>query len=139
MYDAVLMSVGQRRRRLTKIVERGRHIETLRTVQKLPQTGPLDIGHREEAEAVTLIDGEDGNDVRMIQLGCGTRFLLEAADDLRILAEERREDLEGDVPIEGDLIGEIDARHAAVAEIADDLELAAGRSAQAPEQLGLER
>jgi hypothetical protein len=50
--------------------------------------------------AVVLADLMDGDDLRMIQCRCRAGFALKTRDPLLILSELRRQQLQGDLPVE---------------------------------------
>ncbi len=124
--DAVPVRVSESRGRLPQVLQRDIHLQRARLAQDLPEAGPFDERHGEERKPVALVDGEDGYDVRMIQLTRSARLVLEALHDLRVLGEQRRQHLEGDLAIERDLVGEVHACHPSVSDLTEDLELTAG-------------
>lgn len=56
----------------------------------------------------------------MVDLTCGTRFLLEAAQAIGVGRERSRKDLQSDVAIEARVAGAINLSHAALADRRDD-------------------
>jgi len=61
----------------------------------------------------------DGADVGMVQCGRGPRLALEPLDSLRIGREGSREELQGDVPAELEILGLVHHAHAATADRAE--------------------
>jgi len=60
--------------------------------------------------AAEIVDGED---VRVIQRRDRARFLLEAAQAVRVGRDRRRKGFDGDIPIEARVVGALDLAHAA--------------------------
>ena len=58
----------------------------------------------------------DGADVRMVQRCQQACLALEPRESLRIVQERRRQELDGDVPMEGMVIRAVDLAHAACAD-----------------------
>ena len=77
--------------------------------------------HGEEVDAVGLFDGENGDDVRVIESRDGAGFALEAGEAFGIECGFGGEDFEGDVALEFCVGGAIDLAHAAGAEGVGDL------------------
>ena len=84
----------------------------------------VDVLHRVVVDAVLLADGEHGDDVRMVELGGGLRFVAEAGDLPLIEHGGEGQDLQRDAAIERHLVGLVDDAHAAAADLADDLVVA---------------
>src|SRR3990172_581902 len=84
----------------------------------------FDVFHHDECETLGLAIVVDGHNVRMIELGDGARFALEALAELGILGEVRRENFDSDVALQAGLVGFVDARHAAFAQKLKDFVLA---------------
>ena len=68
----------------------------------------------------------DGADVGMVQCGRGPRLALEPLDSLRIGREGSREELQGDVPAEVEILGLVHHAHATAAEAACHLIMSHG-------------
>ena len=79
--------------------------------------------HHEVDHAPRLADAVDRDDVRMLELGRGARFALEALDEFLVEGERKRQDLDGDVALELALAGLEDDRHASAAQLLDDVVL----------------
>jgi len=69
--------------------------------------------HDEERPAVLLVDVEDAADVRMGQRGCRTGLPLQPLERLGVVREVLRQELQGDVPAEAQVLGLIDDAHSA--------------------------
>ena len=82
---------------------------------------------------VVLADGEDRDDVGVMELGGGVGLALEALAGLSRQAEAGGQDLEGNAAIQRDLPGLVDDAHAAATDLADELEVA-----ESPERRGSE-
>ena len=93
-------------------------------IEQLAERLAADELHREVVDAALLADGEDGHDVRMVDLGRGLGFVLEAGDVLFVDGGGSGQDLEGDAAAEGDLLRLVDDAHAAAADFADEAEVA---------------
>ncbi len=80
----------------------------------------IDKGHRDIVRPLDLPDVVDGADVRVPQIGSGPRLAIKPLEQFgcRLLLEVRR--LEGDLPLELRVFGQIDHAHRALAERLDD-------------------
>src|SRR5262249_20996134 len=87
----------------------------------LAQVATLDVLEGHEVEAVGLFDVVDLDDVGVRGPSGGERLRLEALEGNRIAGHLGPQQLEGDLALEGDLFGEIDVAHAALAEAAENL------------------
>jgi hypothetical protein len=81
---------------------------------------PVDELHHEEADAVDLLDREQGDDVRVIEAGDAARLAFEPRQAVRIGGERRRQDLDRDLPSEPGVAGAPNFTHAAGPERGDD-------------------
>jgi hypothetical protein len=72
--------------------------------------------HREEVDAIRVLDGIDRDDVRVVEGGDGARFALEACQTFRIASQIGGQDLERDVASELHAGGAIHLAHAACPE-----------------------
>src|SRR5205085_10275226 len=86
--------------------------------------------HDEELQAAGVEHAVDGRDVRMTEAANRACFAAEPLDHARVAGQRRRHDLDRDLPIEVDVVGEVHGAHAAVAELANDLEFAQRRALQ---------
>src|SRR5262249_40418662 len=71
-------------------------------------------------QAIVLADGEDGHDVRVVQLRRRPRLPLKALQRRWAPGGGPRYHLEGDAAAEGDLLRLVDHAHAAAAHLAED-------------------
>ena len=109
--------------------------EDARGLQHDVERPAVHVLHHEEVEVVELPDGVDGDDVGVAQVGDGDRLLAEAVHHPLTHHHAGRHDLDRDEPVEGDLLSEIDGGHAAPAQLAHDVKLAAGGGAEVLEHL----
>ena len=80
----------------------------------------LDQLHRQEVDAVDLVDGVDRDDVRMIQAGQGPGFAPEARKPVGIGHKRLGEDLQRNLAVELRIAGAIHLPHAALADLRGD-------------------
>jgi hypothetical protein len=80
--------------------------------------------HGVVVDALFAADGEDGDDVGVVELRGGLGFYLETAEVEGIEGGGEGEDLEGHAAVERELLGLEDDAHAAAADRAEDLEVA---------------
>ena len=95
---------------------RQRHVPDVR-----PQRAALDVLHRDVRRAVVLEVVVHGDDVRMAQRAGDARLAQEALRERGVRRVERRQLLERDEAVEVGLAREVDHRHAAAADLAEDL------------------
>src|SRR4029450_210459 len=86
--------------------------------------------HHEVEELFFLPDRVNRNDVGMTEGARGPRLALEPLRDVRLLRDAVGDDLDRDLAVELDVVGEVDRGHAAPPELGDDLELAERCAAQ---------
>ena len=79
-----------------------------------------------KTSCLRLVDGVDGDDVRMVQLRRRLRLAQEARLDLAAERELRRQDLDGDRALQAPVFGPIDDAHSAPPDLA--VQLVVGRS-----------
>ena len=91
-----------------------------------PQRAALDVLHRDVRRAVVLEVVVHGDDVRMAQRAGHARLAQEALRERGVGGVERRQLLERDEAVEVGLAGEVDHRHAAAPDLAEDLVAADG-------------
>ena len=89
-------------------------------IDRLLQRLAFDVLHRVVVDALLLPDGEDRNDVRMVQLGGRLSFVAEPGDLPLIEHRGKRKNLQRHLAIERFLVGLVDDAHAAAADLADD-------------------
>ena len=116
MGDAVRGRVGESGEH---VVEHAEHLGQTEVFDTRAQRAAFDVFHRDVGVPVRFVEVVDGDDVGMLELRDEARFGDEAFCHRGIAAGER-EPLEGDLPVQGRLVGEIDRRHPAAAQHADD-------------------
>jgi hypothetical protein len=77
----------------------------------------IDESHHEEWASAELVGAMDWNNVLMREAPRGTRLAKKALGDDVIGCEMRRKRLDGDVPIEAQIAGEVDDAHAAATDL----------------------
>ena len=92
-----------------------------RAAIELLQVPALQVLHRDVVGALGLAAVEDRDDVRVREPGGVLRLAAEALDELLVVRVPLVEDLDRDAPPERLVLGEVDGRHAAGAELAHDL------------------
>ena len=97
----------------------------------------LDVLHDEEDNLRRLFEGEDRRDVPVAQRRGDPRFAPKPLDRRLTLQQGRRQDLDRDFLVEGNIVGQIDQSHAAAAEDALDVVFAERDALEIREQLGL--
>ena len=85
-----------------------------------PQRPSLDVLHRDVRHAVMLEEVEDRDDVRVLERPRKARLAHEAPRERRVGGVEAREFLQGHVPVEISLPGEVHGAHAPAPQLADD-------------------
>ena len=116
-------ALGCLRERLELLLEREVGAEDLR-----PESLTLDQLHRDVVRTATALgsrdhglpDLVDRHDVRMVQRGGCLRLLDEACDQLLHVDQLRREDLDGDMPVQRRVVRLVDLSHSSDAENGDD-------------------
>ena len=93
-----------------------------------PEIRAAHIPHREVQQVADAARLEDRHHVRMVQRGRQTRFALETSSEVWVVRKLGRNDLEGDLASEIDLLGQIDDPHTATAELTPDPKAAKNRS-----------
>ena len=78
------------------------------------QIGPLDPAHGDEQAAVGLARLVHGDHVRVVDRRGQLGLALEAAPEVRVVGELGDDHLHGDLAIQGELGGAVDATHAAL-------------------------
>ena len=84
----------------------------------------VDELHGVEMDAPLHADRIHGNDMGVVQLCRGLRFVLEAGDPARVQHRREGEHFQGDAPVQRDLVGLVHHAHAAPADLADEAEIA---------------
>ena len=81
---------------------------------------PFDVFHRVEVMAVLQPDSIEADDMGMFELAQGFDLALEALQEADFLGQLGGEHFEGGLPTSQLFLGEIDAPHAAAAELLED-------------------
>jgi hypothetical protein len=85
-------------------------------VQERLQVAVLDVPHRDEDQTVGLACGIDRNDVRMVEAGRQLGLGQQALPETRVFCELGREQLERNLALQPQILGQIDDPHTAAAE-----------------------
>src|SRR5262249_27823550 len=95
-----------------------------RIEQLLQRAAAQQLHHQVRAASAVFVvpDVVDGADVRMVQGGGGARLALEPRQVRARLGERRREELEGDLALELQVVRMVDLAHSTNAQKAGDLE-----------------
>ena len=135
MDDAALVRVRERHRHVAENVGAIGDRDLRPGLEQLAQRSAFDERHREERHTVRFAGGDDGNDVRILQLGDELDLAMKAveADAARQVG---REELDDDLSIEASLGREEDVTHPAATELALDVVLGAERGLEAVAKLG---
>jgi hypothetical protein len=84
--------------------------------------------HREEVDAVGVLDRVDGDDIGVVQRGNRLGLALEAPEAVGVGRHLQRQDLEGDTAVQPGVFGGVDLTHSAFAERGDDVVVAEPRA-----------
>jgi hypothetical protein len=105
----------ERARDLRKDADGVRRVEAA-VLEAVPEVAPLDVAHRDEEEVVRCPRLVDRDDARMVDR-CGELGLAEKALAERlVLGEARRQELESNLSLEPEILGQIDDAHPAPAQ-----------------------
>ena len=96
-------------------------LEDLVLVEVVLDRRPFDVLHHEVVVAVDLAGVDRVDDVVVRELGGDLGLALEPLDELLVLGQGVEQDLDGDDPVDADLLGLVDDPHRALAELLDDL------------------
>jgi len=129
--DAERVGRLEREREVPQCVRSLEHAQCPVILRAFGECYPVDTGHDEEDDAITLIDLVDRHDVGMRQLRGRARLTQKTIADLGRLRERRWKHLDGDGPIELGVDRSIDDAHAAASDLADDSEVRRERAADA--------
>ncbi len=128
--DAQLAGPLQRRRHLAENAQRQQHVGRTLLEQEFAQVAALDVFQGHVRHTVGLADGVDLDDVGVGGLGDGGGLGLEALQGGGVGRQLRPKDLQGDLALQRDLFGEVNLAHAALAEMAQDVEVGQGSAGQ---------
>ena len=81
---------------------------------------PFEQLHHEELLPLVLADVVDRADVRVIQRRRRARLALKALRGRRVARQLGRQELDGDLPAEANILGAVDDAHAAAAKLLED-------------------
>ena len=111
--DVRLVSGGERARDADRDVDDLADAERLAGVEAVAQRLPFDVLGRDEVPRLLLPHLVDGNDVGVVELRGRARLALEPAHTLGVFGEALRQELQGDFPPQGGVLGEVNLSHAA--------------------------
>ena len=122
VHDALLVRELQR---LANLRHDGQRLlrRDLPRLEQLAQAHAVHELHQQVVEAVGLAEVVHGDDVGVVQPGQRLGFALEALGEAGFGDLLRRQDLQGDDPVELGLAGLVNDAHAAAAEAFEDFEL----------------
>ena len=115
MHEAARVGAVQRARHLGNDADRVGRVQTAAS-QALFQVAPLDVAHRDEEEVLGRPGLVDRDDVRMVDRRGQLRLAQEWASERLVLGEPPRQQLERDLPLEPQVLGQVDDAHAAPAQ-----------------------
>ena len=118
VHHALRVRVGQAPGHLAQNPRRLRRRQRSATPDALAERFAVDERHDEEDQVAHLFDREDGNDVRVRELGRCAGFVQEALSQRRVTRQVRWQQLEGDQAVERHVACEIDDSHSAAAKLA---------------------
>ena len=118
--DAVAVREAERGEDLARVVDRDRDRAEAARDDQLLERPPLEVLHRDVVGALGLAAVVDRDDVRVREPGCVLRLAPEALDELLVVRVAVVEDLDRDAAAELLVLGEVDVRHPARAELARD-------------------
>ena len=114
---AVLDGVLQAQGGLANDVAGQRHGQRAGLFDHALQRDTRHVFHGQEVGLAVLVEFIDGDDIGVGQPGRGLGFAAKAADHLGVGLPFRADDLEGDVPVGGQMTGAVDNAHAAATEL----------------------
>ena len=113
-------------RRRKRVGQRNRDVEEPRqrestTRNPLVERAPLDELHRHEGNIIVFLDGEDGDDVRVVERGDGLGFPSEARQTVGVSREGIGKNLQRHITIQFRVARAVDLAHATSAEQGQNL------------------
>ena len=120
MDDPVAMRERERAEDLPRVVDRDRDRRRAVADEQLLERAPVEVLHRDVVGALGAAAVEDRDDVRVVQAGGALRLAPEPLDELLVGGMPVVEQLQRDAASELLILGEIDVRHPARAELALD-------------------
>src|SRR2546428_520100 len=118
--DAVAVREPNRSEDLARVVDREVDRRGAARDDQLLQRAPVEVLHRDVVGALRLAAVVDRNDVRVREAGRVLRLAAEALDELIVAGMAVVEDLDRDAPAEHLVLSEVNVRHTARAELAQD-------------------
>ena len=115
MHKAARVGSIQGARHLREDPDRVRRVQTA-ALQTLLEVTPVDVAHGDEENVLGRPGLVDRDDVRMVDRGGQLRLAQEAIAERLVLGEARSEQLEGDLPLEPQILGQVHDAHAAEAQ-----------------------
>ena len=119
--EALGVRMLQRARDLPRDLQRRALLDALVAVQLVEDRLAVDVLHHEVVVLAHLADVERADDVGVAELRGRTSLLVEALHEHRVGQELAGQDLDGDKPVEAELLGEVHGRHGTGTELAHDL------------------
>ena len=100
------------------------------------QVLPVDVLHHDVMDVAFVVDVVGADDVRVVELGNGAGFETEPLQVRRIVHAVRRQHFDRHAPLHELVLGQVDAAHAALADLAEQLVFAEAEALVLPgEQL----
>ena len=122
MNDAVTMGVPERVSYMGE--DRLHHLDGERAdfLNDRIEGPPLHVFHDEIQDALALLHGIDGDDVRMAERGGGARLALEPLHHpLSHVEQGGRQHLDRHLAVEGEVVGQVDRGHPAAPQLCENL------------------
>ena len=120
MRDAVPVRGAHRVRDRNRDLKKAFQPEIFR-FNEVGESLPLDELHGNEVDPVRFFDGVDGDDVRVIERRDRFGFTLESLPPLRVSRHIRRQNFDGDLPVELRVTRAVDFAHATRTERGENL------------------
>ena len=118
VHDAAAMREVDRGEQLQRDRDRLVAAEAAAPADEVLERLALHVLHDDVVRAVDLAPVVDGDQVLLVEARCGLGLAAEALDERRVAEVAREQDLDGDVPAEGEVLAQIHIGHAAAAELA---------------------
>ena len=111
MHETARMGRIEGARDLREDADRVRRVQTA-AFEALFQVAPLDVAHGDEEDVLGRPSLVDRDDVRMVDRRGQLRLAQEPVTERLVLGEARSEQLEGNLPLEPQILGQVDDAHA---------------------------
>ena len=115
MHEAARVGRIQGARNLYEDADRVRRVQTA-SVEALVQVTTLDVAHRDVEEVLRPPSLIDRDDVRVVDRGGQLRFVQEAITERRVPGKAGLQQLQRDLPLEPQILGQVDDAHASPAQ-----------------------